>query len=203
MITVAVLLGAYFLGGIPSALWLGLTFAGKDIRQHGSGNLGATNAYRVLGKGLGITVLLLDAAKGVAAVMIAMSFASRSPIGENLPLAAGFLAIAGHIWTPFAGFRGGKGVATSAGVFAVQAPLPMLAALIAFAFVLAVKRIVSPASMVAACVFTATAGLGFLGIGPPISTNLFASILLVSGLILFKHRGNFQRLRRGEEKPLW
>lgn len=154
------LLLAYLLGSIPFAYLAGRALKGLDLRSHGSGNLGATNAFRVLGKGPGSLVLLADVAKGVAAVVLlpklghASRFAalfSDSPVEQAWwPCVLGLAAVLGHSYTVFLGFKGGKGVATSAGVFLGLAPWATLVVLGIFLVVFLATRMVSAGSLAAA-----------------------------------------------------
>lgn len=197
----ATVIPAYLLGSLPWGLWIGRA-RGMDVRQHGSGNLGATNVYRLLGPGLGILVLVLDAAKGAAAV-----WWGRQGIGapsfpggaEWSALVAGVVAILGHMLTVFAGFKGGRGVATTIGVFLALAPWAMLLGLGAFVVAFAITRRVSIGSLALAAVYPI--GILFTVSGPS-RTRLFVLGLVISALIVYRHLPNLRRLARGEEKPL-
>src|SRR6266545_4444286 len=138
MIVAAVVVG-YLLGAIPFAVWLTQWATGIDIRRVGSGNPGATNVWRSAGPALGLTVLILDCAKGAAAVMIARAVG----LDRDTQALVGLASMVGHVWPVWLGFRGGKGVATGAGAFLPVAPLASLAALAAFAGVVALTRFVS------------------------------------------------------------
>jgi glycerol-3-phosphate acyltransferase PlsY len=191
----ACLLG-FTLGAIPVGLWWGRLQRGIDIREHGSRNLGATNVYRVLGPVPGILVLLLDIGKGAAAVGCARLLTGS----ETAAVAAGLLAILGHMVSPLAGFRGGKGVAAGLGAWLLLAPAATGLALASFAVALLIGRRVSPASLLMATVlvpavyhFTPAEG----------RTLKFVIALISAGLIWYRHRGNVIRLIRGEEPPLW
>lgn len=184
---------SYLLGSMPTGFWLGLCIRGIDIREHGSRNIGATNTLRVLGKGLGITALCCDIAKGVVPVLLL----ARIGDWEHLPLACGVAAIFGHSFSVFLRFRGGKGVATSAGVFAALVPLPTLIAIVVFIAVLGLTRMVSAGSMCAA--ITLGAGVFFVDLSLPVR----AVTVVVALLVLFKHRGNLGRILKGEENRLW
>jgi glycerol-3-phosphate acyltransferase PlsY len=198
-VALTLLLG-YACGSLPWGLWLGLAFRGIDVRTVGSGNLGATNVYRSLGRGIGIATLLLDIAKGMAPVLLAAraSMAASFPGGSAwCAIAAGAAAVAGHVWTVFAGFRGGKGVATGGGVVLALAPLAGLCALGAFVLTLVTTRFVSVGSMTAAVAFpVAVALLSPRGVGDPV----FALGVLLAILLIVRHRDNIGRLRRGEER---
>ncbi len=192
MIAIAVAL-SYLLGGIPFALVAG-RIKGVDLRAHGSGNLGATNAIRVLGKGLGIPVLLLDVLKGViAAAAIPMLL---GPFEEPGRLVCGAAAVAGHIFSPFLRFRGGKGVATAGGAFLALAPAATGIAFAVFVLVLLLGRIVSLASVLAAVALPiALASLDA-------SRLLLGAGIVIATLVVFRHRGNLRRLREGTESRI-
>ena len=152
---IAVLL-AYLLGSIPSAVWIGKRFHNIDVREHGSGNAGATNTIRVLGWTTGIPVLLIDIAKGWLATMLPVFFHLAdhgSALLTNLQMLTGIIAIIGHIFPVFAGFRGGKGVATVFGVFLALQPLLTLCCMGVFLVVLFITGIVSVSSMSAGICF--------------------------------------------------
>jgi len=188
---------SFVLGAVPSGLWIGRAVRGVDVREHGSGNLGATNVYRTLGPAWGIAVLLLDAGKGVAAVLIARAVGA----GEGHALAAGIVgmvgAALGHMFTPFARFRGGKGVATLAGAWATLAPITLAIALLAWIATFAITRVVSLASILAAVVLPLAAALT-VGFADP----RFFIAIVVASLLILRHRSNLTRLRRGEEPRL-
>jgi acyl-phosphate glycerol 3-phosphate acyltransferase len=183
---------SYLAGSIPAGLWLGLLLRGIDIRDHGSRNIGATNTLRVLGKGPGIAALIFDIAKGLAAVLL---FA-RIGNWEYLPLACGIAAILGHVFPIYLRFRGGKGVATSAGVFFGLAPAPMLVAAAAFFTVAAATRMVSAGSITAALIMAGCV------IALPFSLPLKLFTALAALLVLVKHRTNIGRILRGSENRL-
>jgi len=187
-VAVACALVGYLLGSIPSGV-LFARLAGVDPRRGGSGNIGATNVARLAGLRLGLATLAADAAKGAAAVLLAM--ASGQP--EGVVAAAGLAAFLGHLFPPALGFRGGKGVATALGVLTVLAPLAALAAVLAFAIVLAVGRWVSVASLAGAAVAPVAATLS-QGWDP---AAIVAAAMAV--LIALRHRGNLRRLVRGTE----
>jgi len=189
------LIASYFIGAIPTGVWLGKAWKGIDVRQHGSGNLGATNVFRVLGKGPGSVTLALDILKGLLPVLVAQHYWPNYP---GMAILSGLLAIIGHMTSPFARFKGGKGVATSAGVFAALLPIPTAAAVIAFILVFGISGYVSLGSLVAAAVLAGTAC--FL----PVLVLLKGLAVLIAVLVFWTHRGNIQRLRQGtENRILW
>jgi glycerol-3-phosphate acyltransferase PlsY len=189
---------AYLVGSIPSAVWLGKVFKKVDLREHGSGNAGATNAFRVLGKPIGASVLILDMLKGVAAVNLSY-FQDVSLPGEEpwmiLRLGLGLLAVTGHIFPVFAGFRGGKGVATLAGIGLALHPFSALCALGVYLLVFLVRRISSLGSLVA--VISYPLWMIILFQTEYLSLRIFS--LMVPLLVLTTHRSNIRRLIRGRE----
>ncbi|NLJ47620.1 MAG: glycerol-3-phosphate 1-O-acyltransferase PlsY [Treponema sp.] len=190
---------SYILGSFPTSIVVGKLFFHRDIRTEGSGNAGGTNTFRVFGWKAGILVVLVDVGKGVAATLLASRLAAGAPFPlDAVRLACGSAATIGHVWTVFAGFRGGKGVATAAGTLAAVAPLPFLAALAAFALGILSTGIVSVGSLSAAVVFPLSA-LILRAAGLPVSNVLLGFSLVLAPLIFWTHRKNIRRLIRGEE----
>jgi len=191
---------AYLAGALPWGLWLGRWFRGVDVRTIGSGNLGATNVYRALGPQLGVATLLLDVAKGALPVWLlpGTALASGFPGGrEWCVIAVGLAAIAGHVWTVFAGFKGGKGVATTAGVLLALSPPALAAFLLVFAVTVAISRFISLGSILGAVAFAITLGwVAPHGVASP----TFAFGVLLALLVIVRHRDNIVRLARGEER---
>jgi acyl phosphate:glycerol-3-phosphate acyltransferase len=188
-------LAAFLLGAIPWGYIAGRIGGGIDLRQIGSGGTGATNVLRTLGKPASAAVLLLDIAKGVLPVLVAQYL--------GLPpwwvAATAVAAVAGHCWSPFIGFSGGKGMATGAG--AIIALMPQaLAILPVFAIVVWVTRYVSLGSMVASAVATLLAVV--LAASGRLDWAYAVSTCAIAGIIIFRHRGNFDRLRNGTERRL-
>jgi glycerol-3-phosphate acyltransferase PlsY len=191
----ALLLVSYLLGSIPFGLILAKLFGGADVRKAGSGNIGATNVLRVAGPAAGVLTLLLDAAKGWLAVWLAV----RVMHGESgFMVAAGFLALLGHCFPPWLRFRGGKGVATAAGIFGALCPQAMLAALILFGLVVWYWHYVSLGSLMAAATIPLLVYFLWAPHFAPPDIVTFGS-LAISALVIFQHRGNIGRLVRGEE----
>ncbi|HEX2969285.1 MAG TPA: glycerol-3-phosphate 1-O-acyltransferase PlsY [Bacteroidales bacterium] len=197
----ASLLTAYLLGSIPSAVWIGKRFHGIDVREHGSGNAGATNTIRVLGWKTGIPVLLADLAKGWLATMIPV-FLNVAPDGSsaeiNIKILTGLIAITGHVLPVFARFRGGKGVATAFGVLLALHPLLTTSCIVVFLIIFFAGGIVSIASILAGISFPV---LLFLVFNTPSLVFKIFSILVAIALII-THRKNIGRLMRGEESRL-
>lgn len=192
-VTIFKLLLAYLLGSVPTALWMGRRLFREDVRSFGSGNPGATNVYRKWGLGLGVLVFLMDASKGLVAVLFLQP---DLPSAWMLPLTAG-LVVLGHRFPVFARFEGGKGVSTSAGILAVAEPTWFLFSLVVFGWTLAFGRRVSLASLVSiTSVLIMGTGVFLAG-----STRL-ASLLMVVvlwTLLVQGHHQNIRRLIRGEE----
>jgi glycerol-3-phosphate acyltransferase PlsY len=182
------LICAYLLGSVPTGLLLARAL-GVDIRESGSGNIGATNVYRTMGRSVGILTLLGDCLKGMLPVLAARWLG----LSEFWIAAIGLSAFLGHVFTIFLGFKGGKGVATALGVFLGTSPLAVLFALVIFALVLYRWRYVSLASITAAAFLPAIVWL--TGCSP----ELFLMTLAIAGMIIFKHRENISRLARGNE----
>jgi acyl phosphate:glycerol-3-phosphate acyltransferase len=188
---------AYLLGSIPTSVWIGKAFYNIDVREFGSGNAGATNTFRVLGKKAGVPVLIIDILKGTAAVALAYlsSYEIQSSEFINLQIGLGIAALIGHIFPVFAGFRGGKGVATILGVVICILPLACSISLSIFLIVLFSTRIVSLSSMLAGISFPII--LNFVvGNSNPVLT-IFS--LVVATLLIVTHRKNISRLLKNQE----
>lgn len=190
-------ISAYLLGSIPTAVWVGKWFYHIDIREHGSGNAGATNTLRVLGAKVALPVFIFDVFKGFLMPFLAHHFINKFPTISDFylfPILIGFMAVIGHIYPLFAGFRGGKGVATLLGMMLGIATIPSLLSFGVFIIVLIATKYVSVGSL--------TAGILF-----PVFTYFFAdytnSLILFSilacSLLFYTHRKNIQRLIQGKE----
>jgi glycerol-3-phosphate acyltransferase PlsY len=195
---------AYFLGSIPFGLILVRLFQGTDVRQIGSGNIGATNVMRTGSKKLGVATLVLDAAKGSAAVLLARALVSTMGLdtGANRWTAAGIAAVfamVGHIFPIWLKFKGGKGVATGVGVFLALVPVAVLFVLCVFAVIFAVSKYVSLASIVATAAFPAVAYAFVRGRDEAV---LMPFIVTAAVLIISKHHQNIRRLMSGTEHRL-
>jgi len=199
LIAIFVLL-AYLLGSIPNSVWIGKFFYNVDVREFGSGNAGATNTFRVLGKRAGIPVLIFDILKGTLAVTLSYfsGFNTTSIEFIDLQLGLGVAALIGHIFPVFAGFRGGKGVATILGVVLCILPLACALSLSVFLLILISTRIVSLSSMIAGITFPIFLNIVF-GNTNPILT-VFS--IIVAALLIITHRKNIQRLLKKEESKV-
>lgn len=180
--------GAYLVGAIPSGYVLG-KLAGVDVRAAGSGNVGATNVARVVGKRQGLLTLVIDVAKGVLPVVVGR----RLNLPELAIVCAGVAAFMGHLYPIYLRFKGGKGVATALGVFLALAPLATLVLIVIFAVVMGSSRIVSLSSIAAAA--AAPLALWLLGY----AAILTGMAMFVALMIVWRHRGNIQRLLTGTE----
>lgn len=191
------LIGAYLLGSIPTAVWIGKSFYKIDVREYGSGNAGATNTFRVLGKKAGIPVLLIDVMKGFAAVSLA--YLSDYPLNSNqminLQLVLGIASLVGHIFPIFASFRGGKGIATLLGIILAVHPYAALVSMGIFIIVLLISSYVSLSSMTAAVCFPVIV----IGIFKTTAPSLIIFSILIAIMVLITHQKNIERLLRREE----
>ena len=202
--SISALILAYLFGSIPTAVWIGLAFYNVDVREYGSGNAGATNTFRVLGKKAGIPVMLIDIFKGWTATNLAYIIgvsttgAFHSTAFTNYQLALGITAVMGHLFPIFAGFRGGKGVATLFGmVLAIHLPAALLCVLV-FIIILLVTRYVSLSSIMAG--FTYLAGVTF--IFPVYIKSVVIYGMCICVLILVTHQKNIERLLKGKESKV-
>jgi glycerol-3-phosphate acyltransferase PlsY len=197
---VSLIIGAYLVGSIPTAVWIGKAFYGIDVREFGSGNAGATNTFRVLGKKAGFPVLFIDILKGSAAVALAFigPIAFESPDFRNLQLGLGVAVLIGHIFPIFAGFRGGKGVATILGVVMCILPLTCCIGLLVFFTVLLITRFVSLSSMMAGIAFPFI--LHFIMHNDEKILTVFS--ITVAVLLIITHRKNIVRLFKKQESKI-
>lgn len=189
---------AYILGSIPTAVWYGRVFYGVDIRNHGSGNAGATNSLRVLGKKAGVIVLLIDLLKGYLAVSLAgiiTQYSDFRPTEYILPL-LGLAVVMGHIFPAFAQFKGGKGVATSLGVILAIHPWVTLICVVVFLLIVFTTKYVSLGSMLGALAFPVQLVSGVWGLQP---TTIVIFGFVLAALLAIMHRENVKRLLAGNE----
>lgn len=194
---ILILLSAYLLGSIPSALWIGQVFYKMDIRKHGSGNLGATNTFRVLGKKAGIIVTLLDILKGTAATLLIFL-----PVFQGIDvhqLVLGAFAVIGHTYPVFARFKGGKAVATSGGVLLGYSWPIFILIVLTFIALLKISKMVSFASM-------AVSVIGFVySVFYYFQTNDYSLMIMIvafGSFIFYRHRENIKRIRAGTEPKI-
>jgi glycerol-3-phosphate acyltransferase PlsY len=193
---------AYSMGSFSSAVWIGKWFYNTDVRTHGSGNAGATNTFRVLGTKAGLIVMIIDVLKAWGAVMLANVFADGRLTDSQLidyKIVLGALAVIGHVFPVFTGFKGGKGVASLVGVvLALYSPYIMLFTLLWFALVFIITRYVSLSSITASLVFALLAIFVFH------EQNLYLIILaaLIALFVPLTHHKNIKRLVKGEESKL-
>lgn len=186
---------AYLLGSIPSAVWIGKRFYGVDVREHGSKNAGATNTLRVLGKKAALPVFIIDFLKGFAAVELSLFVPEEYRFIMQILLAVA--AVMGHIFPLYAGFRGGKGVATIAGAVLAITPLALLLSLVTFFIVLFLSKYVSLGSIIAAVAYPVYVALLYGGKG----YIIFGIVISVA--LIITHRKNIKRLIQGTESKTY
>jgi glycerol-3-phosphate acyltransferase PlsY len=193
---------AYLTGAFPSAVWLGKTFYNTDVREYGSGNAGATNTFRVLGKGAGIPVLLMDIFKGWLSVSYVNFISNADTLSPELffenQLAFGIAAVIGHLFPIYTGFRGGKGIATMLGLLIGLHPMAALFSFVVFVVVFLISKYVSLASIVASFAFP----IFVILILDPSTASLDLFAIFVPILSLITHQKNIERLVRGEEAKI-
>lgn len=199
MIIAILIISAYLIGSIPSGLIIGKAFYKIDIREHGSGNLGGTNSFRVLGKKAGFVVTFSDILKGTLATCLPLLLSLFTDIQVNVsPLIFGVVAVIGHMYPIFAGFKGGKAVATSAGILLGHEPLMFLIIMVVFFLSLYLSKYVSLSSMIA----------GFAGLVYSIilwdDKLLIAILAILTIFVVYRHRANIKRiLNKTEPKITW
>jgi len=193
-----ILVACYLLGSVPSGYLIGKAFKGIDIRNFGSGNIGFTNVLRAIGTFPALIVLIIDITKGIISVYLAFFFAQL--IGTDCQVMSGIgglASIVGHNWPIFLKFKGGKGVAVTAGVFLALTPIPFLLSLLVMVGIIALTRYVSLGSIVAA------GSLPFFVFWLRNNARLYLFLSIIAALfILFKHRNNIQRLLRSKESKI-
>ncbi len=196
---IILLICAYLIGSIPSGLWIGKIFYKTDIREHGSGNLGGTNSFRVLGKKPGLVVTIMDILKGTAATLLPLL-----PLFADTtihPLILGAIAVVGHMFPIFAGFRGGKAVATSGGVLLGYAWPLFILLVVSFFIALKITKMVSLSSMIVSIVALIYSIIYVIVTG---DVALLILISLLTIFIFYRHRANLKRIKEGTEpKVKW
>lgn len=185
----------YILGSFPTGVIVGKKFKNIDIREHGSKNSGATNAYRVLGTKLGITVLLGDIFKGFIPLLAGHYF----NLSENQLIIVGVAAILGHTFSPFLNFKGGKGVATSLGVFLFLVPEVIITLIIIFIAVVYFSKYISLASIIVSVLFPILVFFYY----PERKYMVFSVGIIIATYIIYKHKGNIVRLKNGTENKFY
>lgn len=197
---IILLLLAYLIGSIPSGLWVGKLFYNKDIREHGSGNLGGTNTFRILGKKAGLVVTIMDILKGTAATLLG-SLAIFEATNIH-PLILGTIAVIGHMFPIFAGFKGGKAVATSGGLLLGYNWPIFVILVIGFFIILKMTKMVSLTSMILAVVALIYSVVYYYSVDK--DWPLIIIVLLLGIFIFYRHRANMKRIKAGTEpKVTW
>jgi glycerol-3-phosphate acyltransferase PlsY len=200
-VTILTLIIAYLLGSVPTAVWVGQLFHGIDVREHGSGNAGATNTFRVLGYRAGVPVLLIDVFKGWLAVNLIHIFIEPGQSSEelfHLQLRLGVCALVGHIFPVFAGFRGGKGVATLLGIVLALNPQAALMSIGVFLFVFLSTRYVSLSSIIASLFFPVVV----MAINITEQPSMVVFALIISVIVVITHQKNIERLLKRQESRI-
>ncbi|MFZ0452223.1 MAG: glycerol-3-phosphate 1-O-acyltransferase PlsY [Ignavibacteriaceae bacterium] len=209
----AIIVLSYLVGSIPTSIIVSKLAKGIDIREHGSGNAGGTNVMRVLGWKHGVLVILLDALKGVLAVVViarlhygSIPFQNATPFDDFtlVQIIAGISAVIGHIWTVFAGFKGGKGIATALGMLLMIATIDMLVAIGVFIIVVSISRYVSLGSILGAIAVPVTLIIreNIFNVDIPSYNTLLPFIIALVMLVIFTHRKNVIRLINGNENKV-
>jgi len=199
---------AYLTGSFPSAVWVGRTFYNKDVREYGSGNAGATNTFRVLGKGAGIPVLMMDVFKGWLSVNYIYFITDGcnpftetvTPFQFEIQLALGIAAVIGHLFPIYTGFRGGKGIATLLGLLIGLNPIAAISSIVVFVIVFLISKYVSLGSILASVAFPFV--VFFFIDEKDVNSSLELFSVFVPILTLITHQKNIERLIRGEENKV-
>ncbi len=210
---IVIIVFAYLVGSIPTGIIFGKIVKGIDIREHGSGNAGGTNVFRLLGWKYGVMTIVLDATKGaIAVLLIARLYLGSFPFPNYTPfddftliqIIAGIVAVLGHIWTVFAGFRGGKGIATALGFLITIITVDMLLALAVFAVVVIVSRYISLGSLSAAFSIPVIMVIRENVFNAHITgyTTVLPFVVFMALLVLYTHRANVVRLMKGNERKI-
>ncbi|MEK3975147.1 glycerol-3-phosphate 1-O-acyltransferase PlsY [Psychrobacillus sp. FSL K6-1267] len=200
MTIIILLLLAYIIGSIPSGLWVGKLFYNIDIREHGSGNLGGTNTFRTLGKKAGLVVTIMDILKGTAATLL--GFLPFFASANVHPLILGIIAVIGHIYPVFAGFKGGKAVATSGGILLGYNWPIFVILVLGFFLILKITKMVSLTSMCLAIIAIIYSIVYYFTVEKDWPLIVIVSLLAI--FILYRHRANIERIKNGTEpKVKW
>ncbi|MBO6793524.1 MAG: glycerol-3-phosphate 1-O-acyltransferase PlsY [Balneolaceae bacterium] len=210
--TLTVLLISYVLGSIPSAIWVGKIYKGVDVREHGSGNAGTTNTFRVLGVPAGVTVFAMDFMKGfvpsfwLSAIAFDLFAGPLAPpnwdVEAFLKIACGLFAVIGHMFPIFARFKGGKGAATACGMLFGVEPISIAISFTLFGIIVYVTKYVSLASITATFIYPITLLIMRYGLQQDIDGSIIVFALIVASGIIYKHKSNIQRLLDGTESKV-
>jgi glycerol-3-phosphate acyltransferase PlsY len=201
---IAVVAIGYVLGSIPTGVWLGKTIKGIDLREHGSRSMGATNVFRVLGWKLAVLTLLIDVVKGFLAAFIAsmINLGDIALLPRQLALIAGLAAVVGHLYPLFAKFKGGKGIATGAGMLLYLVPPELGFAVLVFILTVSITRYVSLGSLLAVAFLAVVIILERYYLDYPHGDEMIAFVFILLLAVLFTHRANIRRLLSGNENKL-
>lgn len=214
MLTIAIIMVlSYLIGSIPTSLIVSKSVLGIDIREHGSGNAGGTNVFRVMGWKYGVLVILLDTLKGIVAVLLVVQlyggvipFENTTPFEDFtlVQILAGLSAVIGHVWTIFANFRGGKGIATALGMLMIIITIDMLVAIGVFLLVVGISRYVSLGSITAALSIPLTLIIreNIFHVDIPGYYTILPFVGIVVALVIYTHRKNIRRLIEGSESKI-
>lgn len=200
--TLAPVVGAYLLGAIPFGLIVARLAGIADIRAHGSGNIGATNVWRVAGPKVAVWVYVLDIGKGMVAVLFARGFEQRLMPGDVFVICCAAAAIVGHVYPIYLCFRGGKGVSTTLGAMLILLPVEVAISVGAFLITVLTSRYVSLGSILAAVTLSLVVLLETVVMGKNVPAAYVATALLVTGFVIFTHRQNIRRLKNGTENRI-
>jgi glycerol-3-phosphate acyltransferase PlsY len=207
--TLTVLLISYVLGSIPSAIWVGKIYKGVDVREHGSGNAGTTNTFRVLGVPAGVTVFAMDFMKGfipsfwLSAIAFDLFAGPLAPpnwdVEAFLKIACGLFAVIGHMFPLFARFKGGKGAATACGMLFGVEPISIAISFVMFGLIILITKYVSLASITATLLYPINLLVMRYGLDIEIDGSIIVFAIIVASGIIYKHKSNIQRLINGTE----
>lgn len=210
--TLTVLFISYLLGSIPSAIWVGKAFKGVDVREHGSGNAGTTNTFRVLGWPSGVTVFILDFMKGfvpsfwLSAIAFDLFSGPLAPpawdVEAFLKIFCGVMAVVGHMYPIFANFKGGKGAATACGMLFGIEPISISISFTIFGLIIWITKYVSLASITATALYPITLLIMRYGLGWEVDGSIIVFGIIIASGIIYRHRSNIERLLNGTENKI-
>jgi len=210
--TLTVLLISYVLGSVPSAIWVGKVYKGIDVREHGSGNAGTTNTFRVLGIPAGITVFSMDFMKGfipsfwLSVLAFDLFAGPLAPpnwdVEAFLKIASGLFAVIGHMYPIFAKFKGGKGAATACGMLFGIEPVSIAISFVMFGLIVLITKYVSLASVTSTLLYPINLLVMRYGLDLDVDGSIIVFGIIVASGIIYRHRSNIQRLRKGTERQV-